>query len=97
MYVVWTEILFCHKCVKSQLYHILVNDSTDNEAETDEFVDCMDYMEELEAAHKKERMRERIILERREGVFHFIINWFQIPLTHSLHTSQSLADVSCHN
>ena len=45
---------FNHTCVKSQLYHILVENPTPSEPEVDEFLDCVDHMEELEAMQKEE-------------------------------------------
>ena len=58
---------FNHTCVKSQLYHILVDNSLDKDMETDEFMDCVEHMEEMEAAAKEEEVRPVISLHAMLG------------------------------
>ena len=40
----WCGVKFVasHNYLKSQLYHMLVESETDNEADVDEFFDCLD-------------------------------------------------------
>ena len=40
---------FNHSCVESQLYNILVENNTETDPDSDEFMDYVDHMEELEA------------------------------------------------
>ena len=37
-----------HKCLKSQLYHLLIKESVNQERELKEFLDCVDNLEERE-------------------------------------------------
>ena len=43
-----------HTCVRSQLYHILMDTPSGKDLETDEFMDCVDNMEEMENMAKEE-------------------------------------------
>ena len=46
---VWCGVkyVFGHRCFRSQLYQLLVEDIDDKEGEAEEFIDCSDSMEEL--------------------------------------------------
>ena len=61
------KYFFNHSCVKSQLYHILVENPTPNETEVEEFLDCVDYMEDLENTHKEEENMPTISLHAMLG------------------------------
>ena len=49
------------------MYHILVENPTPSEPEVDEFLDCVDHMEELEAMQKEEESRPAISLHAMLG------------------------------
>ena len=52
-----------HKCLKSQLYHILVGDSVE-----DEFLDRVKHGEELEVAPKEEEIKPVLSLHALLGI-----------------------------
>ena len=41
------KFTYGHSCIQSQLYHILVEDTGKREGDTEEFLDCVDNMEEM--------------------------------------------------
>ena len=43
-----------HQCLKSQLYHMLVESELGNEADIEEFSDCVDSLEELGSSQASE-------------------------------------------
>ena len=45
---------YSHTCVRSQLYHILMDTPFDKDLETNEFMDYVDNMEEMENMAKEE-------------------------------------------
>ena len=57
-----------HNCIRSQLYHILIDDTTANEGEPEEFQDCMDSMEEGEHKEDSEVISPTISLHALLGV-----------------------------
>ena len=54
----WCGIKFTkgYMCLKSQLYHILVDDSNDTEKEDDLFLDCLNSLEKVEDVQKEKDM-----------------------------------------
>ena len=41
------KFTYGHSCIRSQLYHILVEDTDKEEKEPEEFLDCVDNMDEM--------------------------------------------------
>ena len=56
-----------HACVKSQLYNILVDNHNSSEAETEEFLDCVDSMEEMDTMPVEADTRPAISLHAMIG------------------------------
>ena len=47
VYLVWVKFIAGHKCLKSQLYHMLVESELDNDVKVEEFFDCIDSLEDM--------------------------------------------------
>ena len=52
----WCGVKFVpgHACMKSQLYHMLVETPMDNKADVEEFSDCVESLEEVSGAPSNE-------------------------------------------